>query len=219
MIRRRSYGTNVDKHTIVLLHFDGDYKNYAKEDIAATPISGAGVSYVAGRFGDAAQGTNTTSGLTFAKCGISLSIHKWDEFTVEWYEKRQFPLGMFRFTSNNRADGLSTHPIYFGHNIGDATYYYVYGSTIGLIPNSSFSDWSHVAITKKGNTFSLFLNGVFVRSTTYDLSWLPELSDLYLFNDASKTNGTGRYNTTDEFRISDICRYDSNFTPPSKPFK
>jgi hypothetical protein len=77
----------------------------------------------------------------------------------------------------------------------------------------STATWFHVALVKTGTkTFKLYLNGVKSGSTmTGGSDYVPQTTACTI-----GTNGDAFY--MDEFRLSNIARYSTNFTPTTVPF-
>jgi hypothetical protein len=77
--------------------------------------------------------------------------------------------------------------------------------------------WQHVAITRSGNSFRGFVNGIQVGATSTDSS---ESNATFLGIGRDTAAGTGDYNGyIDDLRITKgVARYTTNFTPPTAPF-
>lgn len=76
--------------------------------------------------------------------------------------------------------------------------------------NVAFNTWSHIAYTRVGQTYRLFLNGILVGSGTfqYDIS-----AGRYIT--IGKQAGNGATGYVDDFRVTKgVARYTANFTPP-----
>ena len=82
--------------------------------------------------------------------------------------------------------------------------------------------WNHIAFTKTANTGRIFLNGILKQTYTYVTSkgyiGLPYVDSNFVIG---STYWNGTYflkGYIDELRISDVCRYTEDFTPPTEPF-
>lgn len=84
-----------------------------------------------------------------------------------------------------------------------------------LTYNLSTNIWYHIAFLRRGNTLYLFINGTLVKTMSTSRSVSKSgLSIMYSwFNDANYCSGE-----IDELRISNIARWTSDFTPPTKPY-
>lgn len=81
----------------------------------------------------------------------------------------------------------------------------------------STNTWHHIALTRSGNTFSLWLNGALQGSTTISLSMptgiAPRIGN---WTDILTRGWLGQI---DDFRITKgTCRYTGTFTPPTAAF-
>jgi len=81
----------------------------------------------------------------------------------------------------------------------------------------TINNWTHVAVVRSGNTWTLYKNGVSVATATSSSSFDPtyqlRIGGLYYYN-AAMFHGY-----IDEVRISKgIARWTSNFTPPTSPY-
>ena len=78
------------------------------------------------------------------------------------------------------------------------------------------SQWSHVAVTRRENTFTLWINGASVGTASSTLS----ITSRYVSVGGQKSQSS--YFSTgyiDELRISKgVARWTSNFTPPTAPY-
>jgi hypothetical protein len=94
------------------------------------------------------------------------------------------------------------------------------------VPGAGSSGWSagtwyHVAVTRSGNTFKLFRNGVQNGSTVTNSNSCPATAStgaLYVGSDVG--GGFGNWNGyIDDLRITKgYARYTTNFTPPTQAF-
>jgi hypothetical protein len=93
---------------------------------------------------------------------------------------------------------------------------FFYGNGLdGSTPNSSvpLNTWSHVALTRNGNTFTIWVNGQSSATNTITASMnyaIPRIGTSIIYpNEAFK-------GYIDDFRITKgVARYTSNFTPPT----
>lgn len=98
------------------------------------------------------------------------------------------------------------------------------GAQINAAPTIALNTWHHIALTRQGNTWNIWLDGVSVGtySGTAADSWGNNTNILYLAN-ALDQSGWGVTNPgfagfIDEVRISNIARYTTTFTPASAAF-
>ena len=81
------------------------------------------------------------------------------------------------------------------------------------VPYAVFSNWVHIAVTKNATTIKIYINGSLIAETSpTDLSgYFSAFSGTKSFIGTSTT-------PIDEFRVSNIVRWTSNFTPPTAPY-
>ena len=200
----------IDNNTIVML-------NGKLEDCSLAPktIINNGVTISnEGKFGECYK-VNTDKTLNF---NANLS----NEFTVEWFEYRTSTANHQYILSNNLTK--NTKNIFMvGYNGSNATngtsinfYYGVNESSFlanGTIGQIILNQWVHRAITYKNNSLKFYQNGILVN--TFTVSNLV-LNTLYLGGcwDTSSLNAI----KIDEFRVSNICRYENNFEVQTEAF-
>lgn len=79
--------------------------------------------------------------------------------------------------------------------------------------NELTKDFHHIAFVRKGNRFMLFVDGVaMIDITNNKVSVLGSNRTKNIITWIDDTR------LIDEFRISDVARWTSNFTPPTKPY-
>ena len=77
--------------------------------------------------------------------------------------------------------------------------------------------WTHIALVRQGDNWSLFVNGV--GAYLGQVNPFPlKPSDTLIVGASDLAGGEGFWGTIDEVRISTVARYKSDFTPPSAPF-
>ncbi len=80
----------------------------------------------------------------------------------------------------------------------------------------SANQWSHIAVVKTGShTVSTFLNGVKQTTFSDSLTGFADPNNRFRVSDNIGNFFSGYI---DEFRISNVARYSSNFTPTASPF-
>jgi hypothetical protein len=89
---------------------------------------------------------------------------------------------------------------------------------INLSTSGRFNQWLHIAITKNGNTYNLYINGIYIGTTTISTSGTIRTALFYnILGLGSSPIGYCSY-----FRITEgIARYSgtSSFTIPTLPYK
>lgn len=143
------------------------------------------------------------------------------DFTVDWWEYR------LASTSGKAAISRSSTGAYPGYVLGysDGTTMRCYltsnGSSWDIANAKSMGSvvtntWTHYAITRSGNTFRTFKNGVQQDTWTSSATILPSTSALLSL---ALYNGNYFYGYIDEFRmIKGYAAYTANFTPPTSQY-
>lgn len=196
--------------TKILLHMDNNFTD-ATGNYTPVQIGSGSLNYTVGKF---SQGiTNFDPYVRYLRVALNQSQYDdlfLNDFTIEFFHKNsgngnwislnnglgtQFSLGL---------TGVNLTLAYGGSNIG--SYAWV---------GSSYDDtnFHHYAITRSGNDFKVYIDGVAVISVTSANT--VGLDTFYNFE-----LGYGFYagSVFDEFRFSDAVVYTSNFTPPTQPF-
>ena len=79
------------------------------------------------------------------------------------------------------------------------------------------NQWVHRAVVRNGNQFLFFENGVLVSTDESDL--VPELTEYPTIGMYQWTGGNQFFSGyISEFRVSNVARWTSNFTPPTEPY-
>lgn len=118
----------------------------------------------------------------------------------------------------NNTDGLAwqfyirTTDIHFSYNTASS-----YATVTGT-HNMSTSTWYHVAVSRNGSTFRLFVDGSQVASATGTPS-APSSIDRTFIGIGNNTVNDPYKGNIENFRITKgVARYTSNFTPPTANF-
>jgi hypothetical protein len=90
--------------------------------------------------------------------------------------------------------------------------------SINLSTSGMLNQWLHIAITKNGNIYNLYINGIYIGTTTVSTSGtIRTATDYFILGTGSSPIGYCSY-----FRITEgIARYSgtSSFTIPTLPYK
>lgn len=122
-------------------------------------------------------------------------------------------------------DGSSdNNRIMFGYWSGKWNFYArssVVAVNINVSDTVTANEWSHIAITRSGDDFRFFKNGIQIGTTTTDSSTIPNNAGLAYIGAIrlSSTWPVTFRGNMDEFRFSKgIARWTSNFTPPTSQY-
>lgn len=214
-MKRRLLGeeSKPDEHTVLLLHFDGDVK-----DSCGNVVSGSIVDYQQGKFGLCGKFDRTK--LEFDKSVFNFL----SDFTVDfWYKANgqerydcfldsgnNNPFSGIRFLFNSLSDFRG---LYINYSISGGSWMDVYYPCMEL--NEALH---HIALVRHMSAFYCFIDGVLIgvkpafdSAVQNSSTWSLGCSKEYGMNHAV-------LGLIDEFRISNIARWTSNFTPPTKPY-
>lgn len=91
--------------------------------------------------------------------------------------------------------------------------------SVGGVTTLAASTWHHIAVTRSGGTFRIFVNGTVDYTNGTSTAAVQNGGDLVSIGRWPKyTNNNGPY-FIDEFRITaGLARYTANFTPPTAAF-
>jgi len=140
------------------------------------------------------------------------------DFTLEmWVYPNGNTPGQGYFTNIKPVDGFPSW--YFIQNNGLNTLYFSgAGGAMTSSGNVTLNSWNHVAVTRSGSTFRMFIGGTQVGSFTSTAALDMGVSDAIVVGQFTLGSFFLRGNV-DEARITKgVARYTSNFTVPNEPF-
>lgn len=203
--------SDIDQKTLLLLHGD----ELKDSSIYALPLTNSGVqvSTVQSRFGGKSLYFNGAGFLTTSSIDISQS-----DFTIDWWE---YVLGepAARFSFGYPTD-----------NQGFLVSWKTGGSFAGKTANQwdifmeqPITDevkntWVHRAIVKKESQWKSYKNGVEFWKGSYPDGPYANPNGKFALGTYSTANPTLFYGYIDEFRISNVARWSSNFSPPDHAY-
>ena len=204
----------LDNNTVLLL--DGQ----AFKDISNNPktIVNNGVTITDGKFDNSFYLNGTSNYLQISNIDFQNILS--NDFTFEFYinitsYNQTYPTP-FSIVSGESTAGRSLYI----HTTPDVTAFtFGNGSNSPCIISTdalNVGEWYHMAMVRKGNTFKAFLNGSLVEEMDIDNFYVPSETNFY-FGNLTPSNSSSYFNgKIDEVRVSNIARYNYNFTPPSK---
>lgn len=202
-----------DANTIRLMHFNADFSDSVTGD---SPVSTTNVSLQEpGKFGKSLYFDGNPPS-DFYYPALSSSPDKW---TIDFwiyltqYQNSQSVAYLIGTTLNEAQSSLL--------RINSDGIYVEVGYQSSIISGGdpvSLNEWHHIAVTYADNTYKCYLDGNLYGSQTTDKKvyftrslWI---GSFYAYNGDYTMRGM-----IDEFRISNIVRWDSNFTPPDKEYE
>lgn len=219
--------TSPDANTLLLLHFDNNLFDEISHESALVDTP---QSYEAGKFNKAVCLNNNA--IQYKTSNIDFS----GDWTIDfWWQDKGTGLDLGLFTNSSYAwlgwtcRGISLRWMrdasYYNQNIFRA-----YFLTPSHQYNEEIADWAppsynyfkdkmhHIGMVKHGTTGYFFVDGILRASRTALSKNDPLCENLTIgkWNNYSTVgNNIGIF---DEFRISNIARWTSNFTPSTKPY-
>jgi hypothetical protein len=94
------------------------------------------------------------------------------------------------------------------------------GSIVTGVTVIPANTWTHVAVSRNGNTFRLFVNGVLDATATSTNSQTTNAGDIFYVGRSGYDSGRIVTGYLDDVRITKgIARYTSNFTPQTSQWQ
>jgi hypothetical protein len=130
------------------------------------------------------------------------------DFCAQWNQTGSATAGFI--TGQNTG----TYIFYFGPNFNS-------GNPILQGGTVSAGTWQYYTVTRSGNLFTLYIDGTAVGSTftgSGTASAIPyaySFGNYYNASNVLSAQATGFVGFLDEWRITTVCRYTGNFTPPT----
>lgn len=190
--------------TILLLHFDGNIIDSTGNSIWEAR---GNVTYSSDcKFGSKSIGFNNSDIMTTNET-IRPSNKNW---TIDWWDKKIGSPNGWIFHSESSPD------VMWGLQIGiqsDGSFRFELSNGPKLSVGYMVNEWRHVAVVCSEGIITVYINGESIVYSQYSGS-LPSF----------KRNKIGYYNQSvggfliDEFRISNIDRWTSDFTPLDTPY-
>lgn len=206
----------VDEHTRFLMRFDNNFKvdGYPPPNIEdGLSIKGGEFTTYSTRTGYKYTNTSSSYGKIHTSSVLSpLYFHQGDPFTVDFWYK---PLAIINACSVGHE--WNNGCFYFGiaNDGGLCLYFATYEGSRGInAGNVNVGKWCHVAMARDiNNKLFCFIDGILVgRLPCRDYSLRSYNID---FNRQMDRDNRGSF-VIDNFRISDVVRWVSNFEPPKR---
>lgn len=203
-----------DENTLLLLHGE-DLADSSMYGVTLTN-NGATVSALQGKFGGKSLYFNGSAKILFSSKTVDFGS---GDFTFDWWEYKQAE-SCARFctqavSSTGFSVGSSTNASYLNSNYNKPANDLINGDV--FLPNT-MNEWVHCAVVRSGTNIIAFNNGKEVyRKNIGNVSLVINTSvNSCIGINAPQTNYFNGY--IDEFRISNVARWTSDFTPPTEPY-
>lgn len=160
---------------------------------------------------------------------ITTGIDFSGDFTLDWWEYLQWTQRYACTFSLNQNPSTNYSGILFGYPVTNGGNRYLYISSNGTtwdiansvsLGSSIFNIWVHWALSRKGDTFFVFKDGVQLATFTsslpiYNNVWANAYCQMAVRHNYAYLNTSNYQNYFTEVCLTDYCRYDSAFTPPT----
>lgn len=190
--------------------------------VGAVAISNAYVATPYNAFGNAqlstAQQKFGASSIAFdgsgdyVKSPTTVAPFENSDFTVEMWVRPNASSSSSYIFDHRQGGGVSLRTS--GTSLWVGVGGYIAINISGAFPTPQV--WYHIAITRAGNSTKCFINGV-QKGSTYTTAYTASAASIFLgapyFANSTFFNGY-----IDEFRVSNVARYTTAFTPPSAAF-
>ena len=205
----------------LLLHMDGSNGSttFVDSSINALPITANGnaqISTAESKFGGASALFDGTGDYLSTAHNAALSIESGD-FTVESWIYRAVSGSLHNVINKRNTSGASSG---FGWRFNASNtlqLFFVGGSTITSTSTISSGAWTHIAVTRSGNTVRQFINGTIDATTVTFSNGTSNTQELRVGIDEIGGDGFNGY--IDDLRLTKgVARYTASFTAPIAPF-
>lgn len=145
------------------------------------------------------------------------------DFTIEFWANTATTSGVRTWIAKQTGTGV--YPFQLAQNVTtDKLTWRGFNTSVGLFMTITGTTtlvtgtWYHVAMTRNGTTFTLWLNGASEGTATSSDALYTNASDgLFFGNNGAGSSGLSGY--MDDIRITKgVCRYTAPFTPPAAQF-
>ena len=182
-----------------------------------TAYGNAAISTAQSKF-SGASGSLDLSG-DYIRLDAASSDFAWGSgaFTYEgWFRFNSPPATVFFFDQRESATSIVAPTLYITSN---TLHYYVSNANrISYSWTPTTDVWYHIAVSRSGTSTKLFLDGTQVGSTYTDSGSYVTAGPLNIASTYG-SNSSSFNGYVDEFRVSGVARYTSNFTPSTTQFQ
>lgn len=219
-IKRKQSGhlENTDSHTLLLLHLDTDIKDYSM--YKRTFTNSGMINVEGGAFGLGCTYTDRKRLYGGDLTGLFEQVFKLSSFTVDFWVNipNKIEAQFFGFGNVNTYDYHEAGEVYSYNNLGFIFLVNGYPENVSVGSYPILNRWTHVAFVLNNKRMIIYVNGIQKVTGRYDK---PIISHDGLVgsigNKSVSTQNSGPFYFC-EFRVSDIARWTSNFTPPTQPY-
>jgi hypothetical protein len=204
-----------------LLHFDGANGTQVFTDNGPSPLTFTGnnanpvLTTADFKFGTASVTFPGTAGSYISTTSGSPFAFGTSDFTIEFWMNR---VNAASYVFGNVSSGLATN--YAGSLTALGAFSFTAGNGTSAITGTTAivaGTWTHVAITRSGNTFRIFINGVVDATSTLTPNY--STTTTFTIGAIGTTPATTYSGKIDEFRVTNgFARYTSSFNVATAAF-
>ena len=196
-----------DEHTLLLLHFDGEYEGTQGE-----PGTSSGTAFAAGRYGQAVA-IDDSDTLTYPAAGNLVRTQGAVEFWLrpDWEGDDHLSHTFFELGDEwfNRLRIMKDGADYLRFMVWDSDREYDVGYNVA---HWHAGEWHHVAATWQGTETALFVDGL--QRISRDDANPPDALDETIYIGSASYGGQQADAVLDELRISDVPRVGQGGSTP-----
>jgi hypothetical protein len=186
------------------------FNPFGSNGLSYSPSTNGGSIYF-----DVSSYLTTTNNGQYALGTNDFTIESW----VNWNGGGSNPTFLANWTGSFSTNAWSLHSSHASYVNKPVFYCYNYNSSNPLLESASAyladSSWHHIAVTRNGSTFRLFVDGVIKATATFSGS--VDNGSSHLLYAPSPTNTWDGYISNLRI-IKGTAIYTSGFTPPTVPF-
>ena len=205
--------TAITNTKLLLNMANGQIIDNAAQSIARE-VGSPVISTAQAKFGDTSLSVSGSSSVKFNEYGYSGFAFSTGDFTIEFWYYGDSTQNDYLFDTRLANDNEARASVYFNSN-SKLSYYTSNTTRITSTTALTNNTWTHIALVRSSAVTRFYFNGTQDNQSFSDTLNMPS-AQLVI---GSKWNGTqfvtGYF---DDFRISNMARYTSNFTAPTEPF-
>lgn len=210
----------------VSLLLNGSFTDQSSPAKAVTPVGGVTVSSTVSKYGGTSYQFDGTSGYLSTPSNIPAFDFASGDFTIEcWVNQTSRTAGeydsIFQLETGaaySKNMFLHMSSSYFGVLVGNTAktaWSVAMNLSLALLPE--LGTWAHVALTRSGNVYKIWLDGVAIGTATSSEPINTSTTNLNI--GWAGTTDSYFHGFIDDFRVTKgLARYTSTFTPPAAQF-
>lgn len=203
----------------VVLRLTGDdLFNYSQNTGAITVSGTAAVSATQFKYGTKSLYFDGTA--SYVRFGNTTDALGTSDFTIEFWVMPSTPANNFPVVIESGTSPSASWGVQIGRTaVGQKVQFWVdnVSTSAAMMTGAttlSTSAWSHVAITRSGTAFNIWVNGVSDATATSSANMRATADSITVGTDSSASAQTYFKGYIDDLAITKRCKYTATFTPP-----